>query len=155
MLAEADDFETRRLAVGLKDRCLPRCIDIRQRIEAELQGSRDASDQARIKLVCTRVQQSLRDKMAENADRSARVFVDSYSRPPYKRYQESQTPLNRILMSTGFGRPRDMAELSPIIAAAEPFEICRAYVFRDDTEAAEMVENEIRTELEASRNVDS
>jgi hypothetical protein len=40
-----------------------------------------------------------------------------------------------------------MAELSPVIAAAEVFSVFRAYMFRDDLEALDMVKNIIRTEL--------
>jgi hypothetical protein len=84
-----------------------------------------------------------------------RVFIDRYERAPYKRYQDSETPLNRILMRIGDGSPRDMAELSPVVAGAETFEICRAYVFRDDTEAHDMVENIIGTELKGGGHGDA
>jgi hypothetical protein len=127
-------------------------------VETDLQR-RDNEDraayQARIMLACTRIEKALKSRSSEARDQPERVFIDSYSRPPYKRYQDSQTPLNRILIRTGPGRPQDMADLSPIIASAEPFNICRAYVFRDDTQAAEAVENEMRTEIERSRHADA
>lgn len=146
MLAEAEDAEIARLAGALRGRALFRCIDVRARIAAALprrKGEEREKHQARIALACTRAERLLR--RAPN-----RILTDSYSRPPYKRVQESQSPLNRILIRTTAGAPpQDMAELSPIIAAAEPFHILRAYVARDDDKAGRTVENILRTSMQA------
>ena len=40
-----------------------------------------------------------------------------------------------------------MAEISPVVAGAETFEVCRVYIADDDTEARNVLENKIRTEL--------
>lgn len=152
MLAEAQEREAARLAVHLRDRRLPHCIDIRQRIEAELpspKGEEHAKFQARVMLACTRVESALKAWTEDHAKEPERILLDRYSRPPYKPYRESPAPLSRIFINTGSGTPRDMAELSPVIAHAESFNICRAYVFRDDSEAADVVENEIRTSIES------
>ncbi len=79
-------------------------------------------------------------------------MLDAYSRPPYKRYQDSDTPLNRVLIRTGANNLGDLADHSSVIAAAQPFEINRAYIFRDDKEAEAMVENEIRTSLQKKKS---
>jgi HD superfamily phosphohydrolase len=142
MLEEAEDGEIARLAGALRGRRLFRCIDVRARIADALparEGEARETHQGRIALACTRAERLLR--MAPN-----RILTDSYSRSPYKRVQESQSPLNRILIRTTAGAPpQDMADLSPIIAAAEPFHILRAYVARDDDKAGRTIENIVRT----------
>jgi hypothetical protein len=146
LLAEAGDMEIRRLATGIRDRKLMRCIDLRQRVEEALpdkQGEAREQRQARIKLCCDEIVKKIKDLQA--ASETARFLVDQYVRNPYKRYQDSKSPLNRILIRLGAGPPRDMAELSPVIANAEPFNLCRVYTFRDDSDAWDMVENIIRT----------
>ena len=158
MLIEAKDSEIARLATALKDRRLPTCIDIRQRVEEELPavaGETRATRHARIALVCSNIETTLRALPICSADGPARILLDRYDRPPYKRYQDSNTPLNRILIRTGTSEPRDMAEFSPVIAAAETFSITRAYVFRDDSEARGVIENTMGTEIKGSKHGDA
>lgn len=158
MLSDAEDVEIRRLATCLLNRQLPMCIDIRQRVEEELPLKGDeprTTRQARIKLFSSNIETALRSSKFYEKDKPARIFLDHYDRPPYKRYQDSNSPLNRILIRTGGAQPRDMAELSPVIAAAETFSVARAYVFRGDTEALDVVENIIRTELAEKQNGDA
>ena len=155
MLAAAADVEIARLAAVLRDRRLPTCIDIRHHVEEMLplkNGETRQTWRARITLVCSNIENTLKGLPITSQDGRARILLDSYDRPPYKRYQDSNTPLNRILIRTGAGEPRDMAELSPVIAGAETFSISRAYVSRDDTEARSMVENIMRTEMQGSDN---
>ena len=158
MLVDADDAEIARLASDLKDRRLPACIDIRNRVEEELphtDGEPRAIRQARIMLVCSNIETALKALPICTADGPNRILLDRYDRPPYKRYQDSKTPLNRILIRVGTGEPRDMAELSPVIAGAETYSISRAYVFRSDSEARTIVENIMRTEIQESNHGNS
>jgi len=158
MLADAADGEIARLAACLRDRRLPACIDIRQRVEEALppiEGEPRATRQARITLVCSNIETALKGLPASAPDQPARILLDRYDRAAYKRYQDSNTPLNRILIRVGPGEPKDMAELSPVIAGAETFSISRAYVFRDDTEARIMVENIMRTEIAGGHHGDA
>ena len=151
MLIEAADQELARLAACLRERRLLRCFDIRHRVETQLPSGQDeprAAHLARIALVCARIERLLR--IAPN-----RILTERYSRSPYKSIQDSQTPLNRILINSGSGAPRDMAELSPIIAAAEPFHVFRAYFGRDDHKALQVVENIVRTSLEGGCHVNT
>lgn len=74
-------------------------------------------------------------------------MVDQTKRTPYKRYQESKTLLNQILISQGEGRVEDMARISSVVASAQTYEVCRAYYAEGDTEAQDMVENIIGTVL--------
>jgi HD superfamily phosphohydrolase len=150
LLVDASDGVVARLARSLHDRLLPRCIDIRRLVEDALPRLDDeppVKRAARVTLACSNIEDTLNALPICAPDTPERIFIDRYRRAPYKRYQDSNTPLNRILIRTGEGNPRDMAELSPVIAGAETFEVCRAYVFRDDTEGRDVVENIVGTEL--------
>lgn len=151
LLVGSEDEEIVRLSIALRERKLTRCIDLRQMVEMSLphvtEGKR-GQRQARVRLVCDGVAEALKAEEEQNSG-PVRFLVDQYVRHPYKRYQDSKTPLNQILIRLGDGPPSDMADLSPVIAHAEPFNICRAYVFRDDSEAERVIENIMRTKLEA------
>ena len=150
MLREAEDPEVARLAHALHARKLLRCVDVIQIVESEMprkKGESATKHQGRIRLAVKNAEEGLKAWVAEHASEPARVFVDRYSRPLYKRYQDSDTPLNRVLIRGGSGKLQDMADFSPVIAAAQPFEICRAYIFRGDTEAQTVIQNIIRTSL--------
>ena len=88
---------------------------------------------------------------AAEGEASERVFLDHYSRSPYKRYQDSDMPLNRMLVRSGSGPLQDMAEVSSVIGAAQPFVISRAYIFRDDRDTEGVVENIIRTSVSGKK----
>ncbi|WP_082473146.1 HD domain-containing protein [Methylobacterium sp. Leaf85] len=151
MLAESGDEDVRKLAHALSERRLTRCIDVRQHVESELPqkaGEKRDQRQARVKLTCDSVAAALREINIEKYGDSSRIMLDQYVRHPYKRFQDSKTPLNQILIRLGDGRSKDMADLSPIIGNAESFNLCRAYVFRDDVEASEIVWNIMRTKIE-------
>jgi uncharacterized protein len=150
LLVNAMDADVARFAKSLQNRMLPKCIDLRRVVEEALppaDGEARTMHRARIALTCSNIENAVKLLPISAPDKPERVFIDRCERQPYKRFQESETPLNRILMRSGDGSPTDMAEVSPVIAAAEAFEVCRAYVFPDDTEAREMVENIIRIEL--------
>jgi HD superfamily phosphohydrolase len=155
MLAEASDSEIARLAKALVERRLPACIDIRRQVEEELPiraGEARTVWRARIALACAHIEANLKAHPMSKQDGRARILLDRYDRPPYKKYQDSNSPLNRILIRTGAGAPRDMAELSPVIGGAEIFSISRAYVFRDDQEARDVIVNTMRTEIQGNHH---
>lgn len=150
MLIEAEDSDVRMLASALRERHLTKCVDIRLLVEAYLPQASDEPRErraARVKLICEEVVLELKKKNGEKPAAMQRFLIDQYSRNPYKRFQDSKTPLNQILIRMGNGVPRDMGEFSPVIGHAEPFTVCRAYVFRGDTEASGMIENIIGTKL--------
>ncbi|WP_428486461.1 HD domain-containing protein [Rhodopila sp.] len=154
MLSEAEDKEVVLLARSLRGRALTRCIDVHQRVAAGVQRRKGESlekHQARINLALSKAESSLTRWCKDNGASRDRVLLDRYSRSPYKRYQDSDTPLNRVLIHAGSGKLQDMAQFSSVIAAAQPFVISRAYVFRDDKEAQRVVENEVRTAIVGNR----
>lgn len=155
MLLEAADDDVRLLSSSLRHRNLTRCIDVRALVEAQLsspdQEPRERRS-ARVKLICDSVISELKKRNGENPGVRHRYLIDQYARNPYKRFQDSKTPLNQILIRMGNGKPRDMGEFSPVIGHAEPFTVCRVYVFRDDTDGTELVQNVIGTYVKESGN---
>jgi HD superfamily phosphohydrolase len=154
LMAEAEDLEISKLACHLHTRKLLRCIDIQKRVEAAIpRGSKETHEKhrGRVDLAVKAVEDRLRQWNKEQGDGVDRVLLDRYSRPLYKRYDGSDTPLNRVLVRGNNSALQDIAQFSPLIGAAGNFVISRAYVFREDKEAERMVENEIGTTSKAKR----
>lgn len=144
MMAEAKDDVIQRRALQLLHRRLLRCFDIWEAAAEMLSSTgREGSAArkiriARINLACNRV--------LEHAEEAPGALFDSYTRDPYKRFQDSRTPPNQIHILQN-GQPRDMAELSVVVGSAEPFRICRAYLERDDTATGDLLRNIVRTSV--------
>lgn len=154
MLANASDETTRQLTIALRERHLTKCFDIKQRVGQAIRVSNRGTaeeQRARVKLICDDVVKSLEEQVIPQ-NGMPRVLIDQYARNPYKRFQDSKTPLNQILIRLGDSSPVDMAEFSPIIAHAEAFTICRAYTFRDDTTSEAVIENIMRTKIEEHKD---
>lgn len=151
LFLEADDEEIRRLSSSLRDRHMCSCVDLRSRVEAQLpvviEERRDKRI-ARTKIICDDIVAELKKINEEAVGKPARFLIDQYVRNPYKRFQDSRTQLNQILIRLSPDKVTDMAELSPVIAHAEPFSVCRVYTFRDDTEAHGVIENIMRTKIQ-------
>ena len=89
MLADAEDAETAQLAKCIRDRKLPACIDIRQRVEQELpliEGEPRTTRLAQVKLFCSNIATTLKGSSLAEPRGPTRIFLDGYDRPPYKRY---------------------------------------------------------------------
>lgn len=157
MLAEADDTTLAGLARRLRDRHLPQYVDIRAKVEAELppapREDRNARKErlARIKLICGNVLSALEERQAAIPIGERTVITDEYERSPYRRFDTGRTPMNQMHIQTG-GAVLDVATVSAIMAGAEPFHLCRAYIFGDDNQSVEMIENITRTELRGAVN---
>ncbi len=151
MMADASDPLIRDCAVRLWERRLPKCIDIRRRVEekhpivpgmtVEDRQARDANVRIACKDVITRIEEFARTRGPDQPQ----ILVDEARRNPYKRFQDSKTPLNQIMIKQGENQIADMANLSPVVSSAETFEIYRVYHNADDTEGQRMVENIMRT----------
>lgn len=152
LLAEAEDVTLKNLAVRLRDRRLPRCVDIRAQVEAALPPppKEDAPARrarlARIELICGNVLSALEDQQAETPMGERAIITDKYDRSPYRRFDTGRTPMNQMHIRAG-DEVLDMATVSSIVAGAEPFHLRRAYIFRDDEESKRMIQNMIRTEM--------
>ena len=146
MLVEARDPLISNCASRLQERRLPKCIDIRRRLdERETSDMGRKEKQARLSLTCNDIAEKIRDWASARAPDQPQIFVDEDRRAPYKKFQESKSLLNQILIKHGEEHFVDMARLSPVVASAETFVVCRAYHDEDDTEGQSMIENIIGT----------
>ncbi len=150
MMVDAEDSLVKKCAVGLKERKLPKCVDIRHRVALlnpmELGLSREDRNAyvAQLNLYCKRIAEKIKSLAAEQSEDKGLIFVDESKRNPYKKFESSQTPLNQILIRQGDGSCADMAHLSSVVSGAETFEVCRAYYFPDDKEGKDMIEEQIK-----------
>jgi len=60
-------------------------------------------------------------------DKGHKVLKDDGIRSPYKPIEESNGPLNQILVKTQTGSVLDLAELSPVVSAIRPYKFSRLY----------------------------
>jgi hypothetical protein len=155
MMVEADDAIIASDARRLWLRDLPKCIDLRQRFEHEFPIARNANQKeraergAKIAVHCNNVVTAFEEWTGGRSEPAFATFVDQDRRTPYKKFQDSQSLLNQILIRSGDDYV-DMADISPVVASAETFEVCRVYITDGDTAARDMVENKIRTECRTS-----
>ena len=146
MMAEAEDSLIRRCAVQLKDRRLPKCIDIRRRLEErDFTNIESEERQFRLELACKEIVEEIKQHASARAADEPQILIDQTRREPYKKVEESESPLNQIRIRHGENSFEDMARLSRVVESAETFVVCRAYHDEDDTEGRDMVENIIRT----------
>ena len=146
MMADARDPVIQRYAVRLRDRKLPKCIDIRQRLKERVSSDMGFKEkQAKLSVACKDIVERIRDQAGSRRPDEPHVLIDEPRRKPYKRMQESESPLNQIRIRQGANRFEDMARLSPVVESAETFEACRAYHDEGDIEGRDVIENIIGT----------
>ena len=146
MMAEAKDPLIRGCALRLRDRKLPKCIDIRRLLEEDQPADMPFKERrANVNIACKNIVPAILEQAGTRGPTEPQIFVDVTRREPYKKIKGSESPLNRILIKHGEGRFEDMAYLSPVVESAETFEVCRAYHDEDDTEGQTVIENIIRT----------
>jgi uncharacterized protein len=144
-LCDAGDQPLRQLAARLHTRRLPKVVDIRLAVEARFpaaarENPRARTDRlARIGLVCTNVVSALDEWQAGTQMGERAVITDRYDRSPYRQFDTGQTPMNQMHIRVAGGQVLDMASVSAVVAGAEPFSLCRAYVFRDDADSMAMI----------------
>lgn len=151
MLADAKDKVIQACALHLRDRKLPKCINLRQDLVAAIgvgkstsPADRDQKNKQLERLVGS-IEKRLQSWAANNSSGVPRILTDRASRDPYKRFQESKGPLNQIHIRLAGKKISDVAECSPVIAAIESFELFRAYV--TDADAKAQVDKIVKDEL--------
>jgi uncharacterized protein len=152
MLVSAPDIQIQECAMRLRDRRLPKSLDIRHALVSQIGLDQvvSAKDCSELKKRLERLIVSIEKKIETWADKNSgngipRILTDRAERDPYKRFQESKGPLNQIHIKLPDGQIFDVASCSSVVAAVEPFELFRAYV--DDGAARQAVEDIVQTEL--------
>jgi HD superfamily phosphohydrolase len=161
MLEEADDLVIAGHARSLLRRQLPKCVDVRRRLEEAVPPVVNAGPEAmkeraaRLRALSDTVIERFEAWAADRPPGSTPIYVDQVNRQPYKKRKSTdlQSPLDQILIRLGEGEPLDMADISPVVANAASFEGCRAYVTRGDTASEAMLGNIIRTTVQEERHV--
>jgi HD superfamily phosphohydrolase len=159
MMVEADDPRIAEGASRLWKRHLPKCIDIRRRVEQRfpLRSGMPRDDKAdrnaNVHLACKEIVDQIEAFSRKRPISSPQVLVDQVRRPAYKTFGEGRTLLNQILIRNGERNVTDMAHLSPVVESAETFDACRVYVVADDTDARTEIENIIRTTGQGATDV--
>lgn len=97
---------------------------------------REAKITIKVKSILKEVEEHASDRQKNNGHE---ILIDEYRRSPYKKFQDSQTPLNQILIKQA-GSIEDMAHLSSVVSGAESFEVSRIYISEDDADGRAMVE---------------
>ena len=95
LMAEAEDSLIAECASRLRERRLPKCIDIRRWIEQEIPSNpgmdtREKADrEAKIRLVCKSISERVEDWSASNSKAMPRNMVDQNKIcTPYKKFQD-------------------------------------------------------------------
>ena len=124
MLAEAEDILIRDCAVRLRDRKLPKCIDIRNRLiakaapEGTLTGKCGVDGKKRVDRLTELIKDRLLAWSDANSTTTPRILVDS-SRTPYKPFHQTTGPLNQILIRSTDDKILDMTQCSSVISGLE------------------------------------
>jgi HD superfamily phosphohydrolase len=128
-LSGATDPIIREVATRLRERRLFKCLDIRRKIEHDLDPSGSGARDDEISKCCVRVKESLAGRLTEQSeDRLPPILVDQTVRTPYKSGDRAKGVLDRISVRDDAGLIVDLQERSRMVAALRTFEVFRVYV---------------------------
>ena len=146
LMKTADDRLVADCATRLRERRLMKCVDIRRRVEGKFPIRQGVTDEERkerdanVTLQSKSIMKQIIEIAAKRKVEDKQILIDEYRRSPYKKFQDSQTPLNQILIRQERGI-EDMAHLSSVVSSAESYEINRVYHCEDDIEGRSAIEN--------------
>jgi len=123
-LGASRDASISQLAIMLKERKLPKAIDLRASVMNELGKS---APQEVIEKAILLSRTALEDWATEQEAEIPPIWIDSTQRIPYKEFQEDTGPRNQILIRQN-GNLVDLKEVSTIVEAIRPFRLDRAYI---------------------------
>ena len=158
LLAESPDQVIRDCALRLRDRRLPKCYDIREKLIAAVapEWPRTKDDRESAKKRLDRLRRAITNRLQEWSDAdpaaSPRILVDYATRSPYKPFHQTTGLQNQILFRAEDDKIHDMAEVSPVMSGLETFELFRAYFDRADEEARTFVVKVVAEELRRTDN---
>lgn len=125
LFASATDPVVAELSKRLLERKLYKAFDVRAAIKRQLDPNMPPieMEEATDRLVA----RSLEKIDLWMKDKSYKVLKDDGVRSPYKTLEESNGPLNQILVKTQTGAVVDLADLSPVVRAIQPYRFSRLY----------------------------
>ncbi|MBK1839710.1 HD domain-containing protein [Azospirillum sp. YIM B02556] len=158
MLCDAKDAQIRECAIQLRDRKLPKSVDIRGQLVASVKGMKadTPAERNEIKRRLNRLTENIENALnawsQSKSTGAPRILVDREERVPYKLLDESKGPLNQIRIKTDDGQIRDMAEVSSVVSSIETFKLFRAYIKAGDHEAKAAADAIVAEELGRTDN---
>jgi len=175
MMAGVKDPLISDFSMRLRDRNLFKCIDIRENLNQKIgfAGSEDSkicdhctgfakkviairNEQHQIDALagaCKEVEKRLIEWQKEESYEIPQILLDKTDRSIYNPSDESKGPLEQIMMipSDGNGKPVDVASISQVIKAIEPFQVFRVYFDKGDHKAKKRVDQIIEEEAKRCR----
>lgn len=146
-LCESKDALIAQLAVMLRERRLPKAIDLRTAVSSELG---DAAPAEVIEKAVLLTRNSLNEWIDDQGTELPSIWIDTAQRVPYKEFQEDIGPLNQILIRQKSGLV-DLKEVSPIVDSIRPFKLDRAYVPFQDDDTAKKIDETIKQKAKEAK----
>lgn len=146
-LADSRDNAISQMASMLRDRRLPKALDLRVAVSTEL-GDGVSSELLDRAVLLSR--NALSEWCAEQAAEVLPIWVDTAQRVPYKEFQEDVGPLNQILIRHN-GDLVDLREVSPIVKAIAPFKLDRAYIPFSEERVRQKIQAVIKEKAKEAR----
>ncbi len=141
MMTLAPDETISEFAKRLRDRKLFKCFDLRERLSEEMDGP---ADKEQLDSACFAALARLKEFSEDINNEKPRLLIDQTERVPYRKSQESKGPLNQILIRIGDSSWTDVAKLSPVVNAIDPFEVLRVYAAREDTQITKLMKDIVK-----------
>ena len=160
MLSEACDEWIAACAQRLRDRCLPKAVDVRQKLLDALAVPRKHTEEdgKAYRRQLDAMELSIRAELDEWSEKHSlgerRILFDRASRAPYRTVQESKGPLNQIHIRTISGGILDVTDSSPVVAAINTFDLFRVYVDEEDREARSEIDRVVDAAVKQYRGTD-
>lgn len=149
MMQEAEDLLISGFSRRLRDRDLFKCVDVRARISHELDPKCTESPEIieAIDKCCAMVKDKLtvQTSNVENGE-TPTVLIDEAERSPYKSFDKSRGPLDRIMVRTDGNELVDLQERSSVVRSLKVFKLLRVYADRNDADALTLIDKIIGEE---------
>lgn len=146
-LCESRDSLVSQLAAMLRERCLPKSIDLRTAVSRELGDGAPAEVIDRAVLLARNALGAWCDEQGAEVPP---IWIDTAQRVPYKEFQEDIGPLNQILIRHNGGLV-DLKEVSPIVNSIRPFKLDRAYIPFPDNGAGKLITDIVKEKVKEAK----
>lgn len=146
-LGKSKDGMISHLATMLRERRLPKAIDLRTAASSELG---DGVTPETIDKAVLLSRNALGEWCNEQISEVPPIWIDTAQRVPYKEFQEDTGPLNQILIRQNGGLV-DLKEVSPIVKSISPFKLDRAYVPFCDERATKKIHDVVKEKAKEAK----